>query len=237
MTTSPVNEPTAFVPETRFGTWFLGTETWCVYVLQHALNDLELLMQPRPASIPAVLEVGFGHGKALLELDRRFRPQRLVGIDADPLSRARAQAELHAHGIHAELVTTNAASIDFPDNSFDVVFCHQTLHHIVAQEAALAEFFRVLKPGGMLLLAESTRRFIHSPPIKILFRHPMHVQKTAEQYIALVRQAGFDVPPEKISCPYLWWSRPDIGVLEWLGFKIPSRREATLVNLVATKPG
>ncbi len=194
-------------------------------------------MQPRPASVQAVLDIGFGHGKALLELGRRLRPQRLVGIDADPRSRPRAQAELQSHGIIAELVITNAASIDWPDESFDVVFCHQTLHHIIAQEAALVEFFRVLKPGGVLLLAESTRCFIHSLPVRLLFRHPMHLQKTAEQYIALVRQAGFDVPAEKISFPYLWWSRPDIGLMEWLGFEIPSRREETLVNLVATKPG
>jgi ubiquinone/menaquinone biosynthesis C-methylase UbiE len=63
------------------------------------------------------------------------------------------------------------------------VFCHQTFHHIVEQEAAMAEFFRVLKPGRVLLFAESTRRYIHSLPIRLLFRHPMEVQKTAEEYI------------------------------------------------------
>ena len=34
--------------------------------------------------------------------------------------------------------------------SVDLLFCHQTFHHLVEQEQALAEFYRVLKPGGNL---------------------------------------------------------------------------------------
>ena len=88
----------------------------------------------------------------------------------------------------------------------------------------------------MLLFAESTRRYIHSWLIRWLFRHPMDVQKTAEEYIALIRAAGFDVAPERTSFPYLWWSRGDLGTLEWLGVPRPDPREETLVNLVAVKP-
>ena len=100
----------------------------------------------------------------------------------------------------------------------------------------MAEFFRILKPGGALLLAESTRRYIHSLPIRLLFRHPMQVQKTASEYLGIVRRAGFELPLERVSLPYLWWSRPDIGLFEWLGFALLPQREATLVNAVAIKP-
>lgn len=94
-----------------------------------------------------------------------------------------------------------------------------------------------MKPGGLLLFAESTRRYIHSLPIRLLFRHPMEVQKTADEYISLIRATGFDLPPARISLPYLWWSRPDIGFLEWIGLPVPVQREETLVNAVAIKPG
>lgn len=252
---SPLNERTALVEETRFGVWFLGTETWYVHVLQRALDDLQRLQQQsshqspehspplqrgqgeRTARFENILDIGFGHGKALLELAKRFQPLRMVGVDADPAAKPRALETLRDAGLTAELITANATTTGLPDNSFDLVFCHQTLHHIVAQEAALAEIFRVLKPGGQLLLAESTKKYIHSLPIRILFRHPMHVQKTAEEYLALIRQAGFIVPPERISYPYLWWSRSDIGFFEWLGFKPKPNREETLINLVAVKPG
>ena len=234
--TSPLDNRASFVEETRFGVWFLGTETWHVHVLQRALNDLQRMLGSSPDPINSALDIGFGHGKALLELAQRFQPIRLVGLDADPEAKPRALQTLRNAGVTAELITANAATTGLADNSFDLVFCHQTLHHIVAQEAALAEIFRVLKPGGKLLLAESTRKYIHSLPIRLLFRHPMQVQKTAEQYLALVRAAGFTVQPEQISYPYLWWSRLDLGFFEWLGLPPKPGHEETLINLVAVKP-
>lgn len=123
------------------------------------------------------------------------------------------------------------------DDSVDLLFCHQTFHHLIEQEEAIQEFFRVLKPGGVLLFAESTKRYIHSWMIRLLFRHPMEVQKTAGEYLALVRSAGFQVAPQSISYPYLWWSREDLGLMERvLRIKPNAVREETLINLVAVKP-
>jgi ubiquinone/menaquinone biosynthesis C-methylase UbiE len=140
-------------------------------------------------------------------------------------------------GQEAEIVRASSAALPLADASVDLLFCHQTFHHLVDQDAAIAEFFRVLKPGGTLLFAESTRRYIHSWIIRLLFRHPMEVQKTAAQYLALVRAAGFAVPDAQVSFPFLWWSREDLGLMERvLRVKPPQGREETLINLVATKP-
>ena len=102
--------------------------------------------------------------------------------------------------------------------------------------AIIREIKRVLKPGGVLLFAESTKRYIHSWMIRWLFRHPMEAQKTADEYIALIRACGFELPPERLSFPYLWWSREDLGLMERLGVAPPTEREETLVNAVAVKP-
>ena len=115
-----------------------------------------------------------------------------------------------------------------------MVFCHQGFHHIVQHEKAMQEFYRVFKPDGVLLFVESCKKFIHYK-YDCFFRHPMDEQKTAEEYIDLIRQTGFQVHPEAISKPYLWWSRPDFGAMEWFGFQVPEVREETLVNLVAVK--
>ena len=64
----------------------------------------------------------------------------------------------------------------------------------------------------------------------------MDVQKTAEEYIQLIRDTGFELADDQISKPYLWWSRADLGMLEWLGVSPPEDREETMINLVATKP-
>jgi hypothetical protein len=51
-----------------------------------------------------------------------------------------------------------------------------------------------------------------------------------------LRAAGFEVRPDRIHTPYLWWSRPDLGFLEWIGLPVPAEREETLLNVVVRKP-
>lgn len=225
------------VPETAFGKWFLQTETWTVHVLERALADLQRLMPAAPAGFAVVADVGCGFGRSLPKLHARFAPRRLIGMDIDPAMLQASAREVAQHGVEAQFVCCSSSNIALEDESVDLLFCHQTFHHLVDQERAIAEFFRVLKPGGVLLFAESTRRYIHSWIIRLLFRHPMEVQKTAPQYLAMVRGAGFDVPDSAVSYPFLWWSREDLGMLETvLRIRPPSVREETLINLVARKP-
>ena len=225
-----------FIEETGFGNWFLKSDTWKVHVLCRALDDLERLMPAENRQYQQVLDAGCGFGHSFAELARRFSPVTIVGLDADPGLIERAGAAAADCSSEVRFHLANASCMKLPDAQFDLVFCHQTFHHIVEQDAAMAEFFRVLKPGGILLFAESTRRYIHSLPIRLLFRHPMEVQKTAAEYLDIIRKAGFDLPDERVSLPYLWWSRPDLGFLEWIGIPVPKNREETLLNAVAIKP-
>lgn len=225
-----------FVEETRFGNWFLTSDTWKTHVLCRALNDLQRLLPDGRMQYDQILDTGCGFGHSFAELAKRFAPQRIVGLDADPRLFERAGPQAKNCASPVELHAGNAANNGLPDNSFDLVFCHQTYHHIVEQEEAMAEFFRVLKPGGVLLFAESTKRYIYSLQIRLLFRHPMEVQRTSEEYTAMIRAAGFDLPDTRISLPFLWWSRPDAGFLEWIGIPVPEKREETLINAVALKP-
>ncbi len=232
-----LENPTAipFVEETYFGLWFLNTDTWYTHVLTRALNDLQRLMEPGRA-YSDILDVGCGRGKSSCLLDERFHPQSITALEPDQQLLRSAVKMTARCSSQISLLHASATDIPLPDNSFDMVFCHQTFHHIADQESAIREFYRVLRPGGVLLFAESTKRYIHSWMIRYLFRHPMEVQKTADEYIALIRETGFDLPQQNISLPYLWWSRGDLGALEWLGFKLPAHREETLVNAVATRP-
>ena len=225
------------VPETAFGKWFLKTETWRVHVLERAIADLVRLIPEPRASYGVVVDVGCGSGYSLPKLAQRFAPRELVAVDIDPQMLATAGAEAQRAGVAVRLLEASSSRLPLPDGSADLLFCHQTFHHLVEQEAALAEFLRVLKPGGVLLFAESTRRYIHSWIIRALFRHPMEVQRTAEEYLRMVRTAGFVVPEASISYPYLWWSRGDLGILErWFGIQPGKDREETLLNLAAVKP-
>lgn len=223
------------VKETKFGNWFLRTKTWHRHVLTRALDDLQQML-PAAASCPRVLDVGCGYGHSFAEFVARFGSREIVGLDADPALLEAAGARAANCTAQVELAVGDAADMKFPEADFDMVFCHQTFHHIVEQHAAIREFFRVLKPGGCLLFAESTRKYIRSLPIRLLFRHPMEVQRSAEEYVEIIRGAGFVLPETRISTPYLWWSRSDIGFLEFIGRPMPLRREETLLNAVALKP-
>jgi ubiquinone/menaquinone biosynthesis C-methylase UbiE len=227
-----------FVPETRVGFWFLGTHTWENRVVRVALADLMRLVPPqRVPHRPVVLDVGCGQGKSFRPLHEIFTPQRIIAIDFEPACLERAGLE--AEGLPVDLRRGDIAALELADASVDVIFCHQSFHHLTRQHQALDEFYRVLKPGGLFLFAESTRAYICSWIIRLLFRHPMYAQRTAEEYLQMIRDHGFQVAPESVSYPYLWWSRSDLGLLERL-LRIPppkpGKREETLINLVATKP-
>ena len=152
--------PASYVAESRFGTWFIRTGIWSHYVLAAAFGDLEGLITERRASYPAIVDLGCGWGLALRALHDRFKPQRLIAIDVDARMTAAAGAEAIRQGLTVEFQTATASRLRLPDRSIDLVFCHQTFHHLVDQEATLREIARVLKPGGVLLFAESTRQFI-----------------------------------------------------------------------------
>ena len=232
------SKKTLFVPETRFGFWFLGTETWVHQVLKVAVRDLTRLLEPRCECYPVVVDVGCGQGHSFRVLQDTFHPQRLIGIELEEENLQVARQRAADQKVSVELLKNDCAAINLPDACADLVFCHQTFHHLVQQERALAEFYRILKPGGRLLFAESTKAYIHSWIIRWLFAHPMEVQRTAEEYLAMIRAQGFQCEARHISFPYLWWSRSDLGLLERLGIppKPPGQREETLVNLVARKP-
>lgn len=227
-----------FVPETAFGIWFLRTHTWEHHVLRVAINDLKRLIDTPLPKAPVIVDVGCGQGISFRLLADAFQPRRIVGIDYHEPSLALAAQAGSRIATETELLHGDCAALPLPDASADIVFCHQTFHHLVEQERALAEFRRVLKPGGVLLFAESTEAYIKSWVIRLLFRHPMHVQKSADGYLEMIRQGGFTFGANNVSLPYLWWSRAkDFGLFERLGLHRPQpgKRRETLVNVAARK--
>lgn len=214
----------------------MRTAIWESRVLDVALDDLERLIANRAESYPVIVDVGCGAGQSLARLQQRFAPHMIVGVDIDAEMLRLSAAQAAKIDIPVALIQGTSSDLGLASGSVDVVFCHQTFHHLPDQESAIKEFHRVLKPGGILLFAESTRKFIHSWIIRLLFRHPMEVQKSAEEYRQVIEQAGFHCAPDAISYPFLWWSRADLGLREKLFGSTPAAsREETLLNLVAVR--
>ncbi|MBP8197693.1 MAG: class I SAM-dependent methyltransferase [Chromatiaceae bacterium] len=224
-----------WVQETRFGRWFLGTEVWRRYVLGESLNTLVGLLRGHAGTGMRILDLGCGQGLALPLLADIFAPRLLIGVDIDRALIDKARGVVPGLRYPAEVLHGSALDLPLPDNAVDLVLCHQVLHHVARQAEVLAECRRVLAPGGQLLVAESCRCFIESSPVRLLFRHPRQVQKTAGQYLTLVRQAGFTVSEQDLITAAPWWSQGDLGLRERWGWARGQSLEPTEVLMLAWK--
>ncbi len=227
-----------WVPDTRFGGWFQRTSLWQGYVVEPALASLHRLLgaaAPEPG-VARVLDAGCGAGGAFAGLESRFRPRAITAVEIDPRMVAAASAAAARCSCEIAVLEADVESLELPAASFDVILCHQTLHHLGRPGAALAGFVRLLRPGGALLLAESCQRFTQSLPIRALFRHPRGGPRSAEEYLCLVREAGFELHPEQVLHPDRFWARADLGLLErFTGRRVPPAEPAQLL-LVARRP-
>jgi SAM-dependent methyltransferase len=95
-----------------------------------------------------VLEAGCGIGTDAVEFIRARA--RYHGIDFSPtaLELARARPELAG----ADLVQGSIADLPFDDKSFDLVYSNGVIHHMPDTARAIAEFHRVLRPGGTAIV-------------------------------------------------------------------------------------
>jgi len=84
-----------------------------------------------------------------------------TGVDASPAAVTLARRRFELAGLQGRFVRTSITNLPFPDNHFDLVFSHGVIHHIDDTAGALAEFGRVLKPGGTLLVMVYHRRSVN----------------------------------------------------------------------------
>lgn len=104
-----------------------------------------------------VLDVGCGTGNLLRSVGKRHPKADLVGLDPDPKALARAGRKARRAGVTVRLDRGFAQELPYPDGSFDRVFSSLMLHHLdsVSKDALLAEVHRVLRPDGLLVLADA----------------------------------------------------------------------------------
>ncbi len=103
----------------------------------------------------SVLEVGCGPGHLSVRLARRHGLD-VTGVDLDAamIERARANADRGGDGDERRpsFQVGDAASLPFPDGSFDIVVSTLSMHHWADPTAGLAEIGRVLRPGARALI-------------------------------------------------------------------------------------
>ncbi len=94
------------------------------------------------------LEVGSGTGYFSLNLLAAGAIETATCTDISSGMLGQLSANAAAMGLEVKTSRTDAESLPFEDESFDLVFGHAVLHHIPDLERATQEFLRVLRPGG-----------------------------------------------------------------------------------------
>lgn len=123
------------------------------------LEELTRWQQARGGGPFRLLDVGCGTGLLLRLLAGRADAAQLAGLDYSPemLRRLTAAAADVPGGDRILAVQGDAERLPFADASFDLVTCCNSFHHYPHQEAAVAGFHRVLRPGGRLILVDGFR--------------------------------------------------------------------------------
>jgi ubiquinone/menaquinone biosynthesis C-methylase UbiE len=161
-----------------------------------------------------VLELACGTGRNLpfysLEVE-------LVAIELSPAMLAIARQRASDLGHPADLRLGDVQALDFPDDSFDTVTCTLGFCTIPDTRAAAAEAFRVMRPGGQLLLLEHVRSPVHMVRRGQRLLEPLAVRFEADHLLRepldYLPGAGFEI--EKVQ-------RSKLGIVERLKARKPT---------------
>lgn len=105
------------------------------------------------------LEIGSGTGYFSLNLMQLGAIDHLVATDISPEMLFTLMKTAERLELAAETRVTDAETLPFADESFDLVFGHAVLHHLPDLDRALSEFHRVLRPGGAIAFCGEPSRY------------------------------------------------------------------------------
>lgn len=139
-----------------------------------------------------LIDCGCGPGSISVDLARTVAPGGVIGIDLREDAVAHGRALARERGIPN--VVFQAASVyrlPYADGSFDAAFACAVLQHLAAPLAALKEIRRVLKPGGVIGIADGSST--------ITFRYPTNpLLESWDKLRGLEREFNTGRPPEAL---------------------------------------
>ncbi len=122
-----------------------------------------------------ILDIGCGNGISALSF--AIEGYHVTAVEPDKSETIGAGAikklKQHYNLSNIEIFEDFAENIKFPDNSFDIVFARQSMHHAHDLQKFVEEMARVLKPGGLFLTVRDHVVFNESDKKRFLESHPL----------------------------------------------------------------
>ena len=155
----------------------------------------------RPPGSLRVLNVATGTGRTLRQLRGALPQAQLVGLDLSSSYLRQANRWLsQLHGELPQLVQGNAEAMPFADGCFQAISCVFLLHELPSEARAnvISELFRLLEPGGVLVLTDSVQ--VHDSPqfrvpmenFRRVFHEPYDRDDISDDIDARLAGAGFE---------------------------------------------
>lgn len=147
-----------------------------------------------------VLDVGCGTGRFLHQLAIAHPALRYFGLDLSPYYLQHAR-EVLDHVEHLSLVADKAEAMPFRDGAFDVVTSVHLFHELPKpiRKQVYAEMYRVLRPGGLLVIQDSAQLSdgeslaFYLAQFSKEFHEPFHGGYLRDDIAAGLERAGFTV--------------------------------------------
>jgi tocopherol O-methyltransferase len=132
---------------------------------------------------PKIIDIGCGIGGSSLYLAEKLHSE-VVGITLSPVQANRAQERAAAAGLSgkATFKVANALDIPYPDDTFDLVWTLESGEHMPDKDKFLQECYRVLKPGGRMILATWCHRSTEGQAGVLTPSETKHLQKIYDVY-------------------------------------------------------
>ncbi len=148
----------------------------------HIRRELSAAQLPAPA---AVLDAGCGTGGLILRLRAAWPQFHYSGIDFMPVACDLARLRC---GKNVDIREASVTALPFPERSFDAVVSADVICQIDNPAVAMAEFFRVLRPGGIVVINVPAYMWMwsyHDDSCQTKHRY------TRPELVALLANAGF----------------------------------------------
>lgn len=117
------------------------------------IDLFDLRLAPLPVG-GSVLDIGFGFGQAIINFSKAGFTTYALDNSQELLDALAARVA--KENVKMTILKSEATSIPLPDNSLDLVILTEVLEHVVPYEQLVDEIYRVLKPGGYLILSVPT---------------------------------------------------------------------------------
>jgi ubiquinone/menaquinone biosynthesis C-methylase UbiE len=141
-----------------------------------------------------ILDVGCGTGELLVKLSAQWPKAKLHGLDLSQQMIERAQQKDYL-GKTPQLYCDSVYDIPLSNHSIDIITNTISSHFYVELGDALDEFYRVLKPGGKLIMANLTNGIVGSlpGPFKDEIKIPAQRYRSKNNWLEHFELKGFEV--------------------------------------------